>query len=188
MSHGLLVVLMAVATVVVGFVAGAAAAHAACAYDGAFNNASTRLVIEAKSTPAELGTTLRAPPSGRPVPELAALVVAAEGEAPAVMDLLAEETWGNPNTLARHLRDHGADFGATSAEDYANKASRFFQRSQIEGLPTKIDADGVIRVYDPETNTFGAYNPNGTTRMVFTPKRGIDYWNDRPGSSPWTGR
>jgi hypothetical protein len=115
-------------------------------------------------------------------------VLAAESESAAVMDLSAEETWGNPNTLARHLRDHGADFGATSAEDYANQASRFFQRSQLEGLPTKIDADGIIRVYDPETNTFGAYNANGTTKTFFTPKRGIDYWNEQPGSSPWTGR
>jgi pyocin large subunit-like protein len=104
------------------------------------------------------------------------------------MDLPAEETWGNPNTLARHFRDHGADFGATSAEDYANQASRFFQRSQIERLPTKIDSDGVIRVYDPQTNTFGSYNPNGTTKTFFTPKRGIDYWNDQPGTSPWTGQ
>jgi hypothetical protein len=30
-------------------------------------------------------------------------------------------------------------------------ASDFFQRSQAEKLPTKIDQDGVIRVFDPGT-------------------------------------
>jgi pyocin large subunit-like protein len=103
------------------------------------------------------------------------------------VELPAVDTWGNANTLARHFRDHGADFGAASAEEYANEASQFLQRSQLEHLPTKIDAEGVIRVYDPEANAFGAYNPNGTTRTFFTPKRGIEYWNEQPGSSPWTG-
>ena len=36
--------------------------------------------------------------------------------------------------------------------------------SQVARFPTKIDAKGVIRVYDPATNRFGAFNPNGTTR------------------------
>lgn len=49
-----------------------------------------------------------------------------------------------------------------------------------------FSADGVIRVYDPATNTFGAYNPSGTTRTFFTPKRGIDYWTKQPGTSPWS--
>lgn len=103
----------------------------------------------------------------------------------APMRLPVGETWGNPNTLARHFRDHGADFAARSADEYAGMASDFFQRSQLSRLPTKVDADGVIRVYDPATNTFGAFNPSGTTRTFFTPKRGIDYWYDQPGNSPW---
>jgi hypothetical protein len=31
-------------------------------------------------------------------------------------------SWGNPNTLAQHYADHGADFGASSADDYAEQA------------------------------------------------------------------
>jgi len=116
--------------------------------------------------------------------------VAAETEsgASSVLRLPPEDSWGSPSSLARHFRDHGADFGATSAEDYANQASQFLQRSQREGLPTKIDSDGVIRVYDPETNTFGSFNSDGTTKTFFTPKNGIDYWNRQPGSPPWTGQ
>jgi hypothetical protein len=113
--------------------------------------------------------------------------------------LTAAESWGNPSSLARHFRDHGADFGATSAEAYAQQASQFLQQSQARGLPTKIGPDGVIRVYDPTTNTFGAYNPNGTTRTFYGPQpqssanpRGhsyptnLDYWNAQPGGEPWT--
>ena len=94
--------------------------------------------------------------------------------------------WGNPSTLQRHFRDHGADFAARSADDYARMADDFFVDAQRRGLPTKIDSDGVIRVYDPSTNTFGAYNPDGTTRTFFKPTSST-YWDRQPGVEPWTG-
>jgi len=67
---------------------------------------------------------------------------------------------------------------------YASQASQFLQDSQVDGLPTKIDAEGVIRVYDPDTNTFGAYNPDGTTRTFFQPTS-PNYWAGQPGFEPW---
>ena len=59
-------------------------------------------------------------------------------------------------------------------------------------VPTKIDpTDGTIRVYDPETNTFGSYNADGTTRTLYKPdpgRHGYDstwqYWDDQQGNSP----
>ena len=92
--------------------------------------------------------------------------------------------WGNPKTLARHFRDHGADFGAKSADDYTRQASDFLRRSQADRLPTKIDADGMIRVYDPRTNTFGSFNPDGTTRTFFKPTSPT-YFDRQPGGAPW---
>lgn len=92
--------------------------------------------------------------------------------------------WGNPKTLERHFRDHGADFGASSADDYARQASDFFRRSQIERLPTKIDKDGVIRVWDPKTNSFGSFNPDGTTKTFFKPTSPT-YFERQPGTAPW---
>ncbi len=92
--------------------------------------------------------------------------------------------WGNPRTLERHFRDHGADFGAKSADDYARQAADFFKRSQVERMPTKIDKDGVIRVFDPKTNTFGSFNPNGTTKTFFKPTSPT-YFNRQPGIMPW---
>lgn len=96
--------------------------------------------------------------------------------------LAGASTWGRAETLADHFMRHGGDFAATSAEDYAQQASDFLVRSQAEGLPTKIAEDGVIRVYEPVTNSFGSYNPSGTTRTFFKPTRGLDYWNDQPGT------
>lgn len=100
-----------------------------------------------------------------------------------VLRLSTEESWGNPGSLAQHFRDHGADFGATSAADYARQASIFFQRGLQEGLPTKIDSGGIIRIYDPSTNTFGAFNPDGTTATFFKPTSPT-YWDRQPGTSP----
>ena len=103
-----------------------------------------------------------------------------------------ETAWGRAGTLDRHFADHGADFGSQSAQEYAQQGSDFFRQSQANGLPTKIDAQGVIRVYDPESNTFGSFNANGTTRTFFKPDpaqhgypTNLDYWNHQPGVSPW---
>jgi hypothetical protein len=99
-----------------------------------------------------------------------------------------EASWGKLNTLKRHFDDHGADFGATDQIDYARRAHEFLQRAQRENLPRKIDDQGVSRIYDPATNTFGAYNPDGTTRTFYTPDPAVhglptnmDYWNSQPG-------
>ena len=101
--------------------------------------------------------------------------------------------WGNPKTLARHFRDHGADFGARNADEYAGLADNFFGQAQRGGLPTKIGPDGTIRAYDPATNTFGSFHPDGTTKTFFKPDPSVhgyptnlDYWNAQPGAPPWT--
>lgn len=107
--------------------------------------------------------------------------------------LQTSELWGNSKTLADHFRRHGADFGAKTADDYVQQASRFFQRSQLDNLPTKVDSAGVIRVYDPKTNTFGSFNPDGTIKTFYKPDpalhkypTNLDYWNAQPGTAPWT--
>jgi RHS repeat-associated protein len=92
--------------------------------------------------------------------------------------------WGNPKTLADHFARHGKGVGAKSADDYARQASDFFRRSQADRLPTKIDADGLIRVYDPRSNMFGAFNPDGTTRTFFQPTSPT-YFDRQPGGLPW---
>jgi hypothetical protein len=90
----------------------------------------------------------------------------------------AASTWGRPETLADHFNRHGPDFDAKSAEDYARRANQFFERRAQ--FPTKVDSDGVIRVYDPRTNTFGSYNPDGTTRTFFKPTKPT-YFDEQAG-------
>jgi RHS repeat-associated protein len=103
---------------------------------------------------------------------------------PALSSELPNHGWGNRDTLARHFRDHGADFGAQSAEEYATKASEFLQRAQAEGLPTKVSADGTVRVFDPKTGNFRSHNPDGTTKTFFKPTSPT-YWDRQPGTPPY---
>jgi hypothetical protein len=108
------------------------------------------------------------------------------------LGLSAADSWARPATLARHFADHGADFGSSSAEEYASRASLFLQRSQVLRLATKIDGKGVIRTYDHVTNEFGSYSATGATRTYFAPdpaRHGFstnwDYWLAQPGVEPW---
>lgn len=92
----------------------------------------------------------------------------------------ARETWGDLASLPDHFHRHGADFRAKDAEDYARLAWEFLQRAKAQGLPAKRDGQGVLRVFDPKTGTFGAYNRNGTTRTFFKPGS-RDYFERQPG-------
>ena len=92
----------------------------------------------------------------------------------------SRETWANPFTLRDHFDRHGADFKAKSAEAYAAEAWRFLQRAREEGLPAKVDDNGVIRVYDAKTGAFGAYSREGKTKTFFKP-RSRDYFERQPG-------
>jgi hypothetical protein len=91
------------------------------------------------------------------------------------------KTWGNLSSLQDHFERHGPDFHATSPDDYARQAWQFLQRAMDEGLPAKQDdSDGSIRVYDPKTRAFAAYNRDGTTKTYFKPGS-PDYFKRQPG-------
>ncbi len=94
--------------------------------------------------------------------------------------LRVEQSWGNPATLPDHFARHGSDFGAASAEDYAGLAWQFLQRAKAEGLPAKIDPTGTLRVYDPASGAFAAYNRDGTTKTFFKPGN-AGYFDRQPG-------
>jgi pyocin large subunit-like protein len=94
----------------------------------------------------------------------------------------ARTTWGNVASLPDHFARHGRDFGAKSAEDYARMAWEFLQRAKAEGLPAKQDETGVLRVFDPKSGAFAAYNRDGTTKTFFKPGS-RDYFARQPGRS-----
>ncbi len=90
------------------------------------------------------------------------------------------ETWGNPKTLPDHFARHGSDFRARTAEEYAALAAQLLVRAKSEGLPAKVDRAGTVRVYDPRTGAFGAYNSDGTTKTFFKPGS-ASYFARQPG-------
>jgi hypothetical protein len=100
----------------------------------------------------------------------------------ALNNSLTEANWANPDTLQDHFDRHGADFEAADPLDYAMKARNFFDHPA--DFRTKIDSEGVIRIYDPNTNTFGAYNADGSTRTFFKPASPT-YFDRQPGRL-WT--
>ena len=125
-------------------------------------------------------------------PELR-LEVANVGAPP--LRLSANESWRDITTLEDHFLRHGADFGVTSREAYANMASEFLQNALIRRVPVKIsERNGTIRIYDPVTNTFGSYGPEGTTKTFYKPDAvqygaadNWSYWLRQAGKEPWNG-
>jgi len=93
----------------------------------------------------------------------------------------ARQTWGRPETLPDHFARHGRDFGARDPDDYAAQAHAFLERAKTSGLPAKRDHDGSLRVYDPSTGAFAAYNPDGTTKTFFKPGSPT-YFDRQPGT------
>lgn len=92
-----------------------------------------------------------------------------------------------PAIFENHFDDHKDDFGATSWNDYADQAQDFQQRIQDDNLPAVEGPDGVVRAYDPDSNTFGAYNADGTTRTFFQPDDGYDYFQEQIDKDVSTG-
>jgi hypothetical protein len=90
--------------------------------------------------------------------------------------------WGNWASLPDHFARHGGDFYARDADDYARLSWEFLQRAQTEGLPAKVDAEKVLRVFDPKSGAFASYNRDGTTKTFFKPG-GRDYFERQPGQS-----
>ena len=90
-------------------------------------------------------------------------------------------TWASPASLPDHFARHGADFHAKDADDYAAQAWLFLQRATTDGLPAKRDDDGVLRVFDPKSGAFAAYNRDGKTKTYFKPGR-RGYFDDQPGT------
>lgn len=90
------------------------------------------------------------------------------------------ETWGHLPSLQDHFDRHGGDFKAKSPDEYARMAWEFRQRAKSDGLPVKVDDEGVMRIYDRKSGAFGAYNRDGTTKTFFKPNS-RDYFERQPG-------
>lgn len=91
------------------------------------------------------------------------------------------QTWGRMDSLQDHFDRHGADFKSKSPDDYAAQAWLLLQRAKAGQVPMKWDdGDSSLRVYDPRTGAFAAYNRDGTTKTFFRPNS-PSYWQRQPG-------
>jgi RHS repeat-associated protein len=98
-------------------------------------------------------------------------------------------SWGRPETLQDHFERHGKDVGAKNAQDYAAKAQEFRDAAlKNPNAEFRIDSKGVLRIYDPATNTFAAYNANDTTRTFYKPTNGVAYWTNITRDLSWGQR
>lgn len=130
-------------------------------------------------TTAGRNTVSGAPSTGPPfvatgTPPVAAKTVPPRAAPP------TRETWGYMASLQDHFDRHGNDFNAKTPDDYARQAWEFLQRARAGGLQLKLDEDGVVRVFDPRSGAFAAYNRNGTTKTYFKPGS-RDYFERQPG-------
>ena len=95
-----------------------------------------------------------------------------------VQTVAKETNWGNPSTLLDHTVRHGPAFGTLNPRTYATKAQEFLSGSNA----MKVDSSGATRAYNAQSNSFGAYSANGTTRTFFKPSERIGYWLSQVGN------
>ncbi|GDY21167.1 hypothetical protein LBMAG56_25130 [Verrucomicrobiota bacterium] len=91
------------------------------------------------------------------------------------------QTWGSLPSLQDHFDRHGPDFKAKDPDDYARMAWEFLQRGKRGEVLVKIDDEGVMRLWDPKSRAFAAYNRDGTTKTYFRPNS-RDYFDRQPGN------
>lgn len=149
-------------------------------YHYSVGSARTKLATGTFTTGAQV-----APAAGPTEPSIVRRVLDAllpEKKAPAESPAPpTRQTWGNIATLQDHFDRHGRDFASKSPDDYAAQAWRLLQRARAESLPMKIDpTDGTLRIFDPKTRTFAAYNDEGRTKTFFKPESPT-YWQRQPG-------
>ena len=106
--------------------------------------------------------------------------LSSDGRQPLSPKVASGTNWGTPASLPDHFARHGHDFGARNADEYALMANQFLHRARLAGYPAKIHGKGVLRVFDPASRTFGAYNPDGTTKTFFK-VRDPTYYDRQPG-------
>lgn len=89
--------------------------------------------------------------------------------------------------IARLYARNGADFGATSAEDYLDKVTTFTARPPRDAETVKRP-NGDVLIYQASTNTFAVAARDGTPRTMFKPTTGAAYWAEQKSAAPTFGQ
>jgi len=89
--------------------------------------------------------------------------------------------------IARLYERNGADFGASSAEDYLDKVTAFTAKPPRDAETVKRP-NGDTLIYQASTNTFAVAARDGTPRTMFKPTTGADYWAEQKSAAPRFGQ
>ncbi|HYC67189.1 S-type pyocin family protein [Brevundimonas sp.] len=89
--------------------------------------------------------------------------------------------------VARLFERNGADFGATSAEDYLAKVQGFIARPP-SGTERAERPNGDILLYHAGSNTFAVVSREGVAKTMFKPRDGAAYWAEQKAAAPTFGR
>mgnify|MGYP006295775175 CR=1 FL=1 len=102
------------------------------------------------------------------------VAVARDAARPA--DFGAGVGFADTRRLEEHYEKHGAEFGATSRQDYLRKAQALRDARVGGPILEQVRRDGVVTRFDRQTGAFIAFNPNGVIRTFFRPNDGERYW------------
>ena len=89
--------------------------------------------------------------------------------------------------VARLFERNGADFGASTAEDYLDKVQRFTTRPP-SGTERVERANGDVLLYQASSNTFAVVSREGVAKTMFKPRDGAAYWAEQKAAAPGFGR
>lgn len=82
------------------------------------------------------------------------------------------------DNIDKMFRRNGADFGASSADDYVAKAHAFMN-TPPRGVQTATRSNGDKLFYDPASNTFLVVTRKGAPRIMMKPRDGKSYWTEQ---------
>jgi pyocin large subunit-like protein len=84
--------------------------------------------------------------------------------------------------IQRLYERNGADFGATSPEDFLARITEFTSHPP-PGVETVSRPNGDTLLYQASTNTFAVIARNGSPRTMFKPDEGPAYWAEQKASA-----
>ncbi len=96
------------------------------------------------------------------------------------MEMALTIDYVKPKLFRSHYKDHAKEFGNSISEEEYLSISRELYAYRYN-YQVKVDSEGITRVYDVKTNTFGSYNPDNSIRTTFKPREGQAYFDRQPG-------
>ncbi len=90
----------------------------------------------------------------------------------------ANRTLSADEAAAANFERNGADFGATSVDDWVTKVHDFVD-DPPRGVAKLTRANGDVLLYDARQNVFAVATKDGAPRTMFKPREGAAYWDQQ---------